>query len=52
VSEQIIIPFANACALLGRLEAAIGMEPMNKGFAVLPSHFQSVQVRLLTSYSA
>jgi hypothetical protein len=31
------------------LEAAIGIEPMNKGFAVLPAHFQGVQLRLLKS---
>jgi hypothetical protein len=31
------------------LEAAIGIEPMNKGFAVLKSQFRSVQSRLLTS---
>jgi hypothetical protein len=31
------------------LEAAIGIEPMNKGFAVLPELFAQVQPRLLVS---
>ena len=32
------------------LEAAIGVEPMNKGFAVLIDQFHCVQSRSLTSY--
>jgi hypothetical protein len=37
--------------LLSRLEAAIGIEPMNKGFAVLIRQFHPAASRLLPSYS-
>ena len=39
----------SSCKLLKGLEAAIGIEPMNKGFAVLAKLFAQVQPCLLVS---
>jgi hypothetical protein len=36
------------CNLLKRLEAAIGIEPMNKGFVILESLFSEVLLCALT----
>jgi hypothetical protein len=38
MEHLILVKVAELCKLLKDLEAAIGIEPMNKGFAVLPGH--------------
>jgi len=48
---QAITRQVHVSKFLSRLEAAIGIEPMNKGFALLKSLSNAILSRTLSSYS-